>query len=168
MAPGGTGLLFFRLTSPALRLLMRARAGRLPVSITVRDASGQSAGARLSLIPFSTRGRGPTHWMTPSPLIAPVGASDFVYRHGAGGILVACSAVYACRISATLAEGRTTIAATRPEVVAGRELGYLFFSPTPAGRQLLAHVPGNQLGANLTLRFGSSVARARITLAQFS
>ena len=48
------------------------------------------------------------------------------------------------------------------------ELGYLFFSPTPAGRQLLAHVPGNQLGANLTLRFGSSVARARITLAQFS
>jgi hypothetical protein len=33
---------------------------------------------------------------------------------------------------------------------------------------MLARAAGNQLGTNLVLKSGSSVARARITLAQFS
>jgi hypothetical protein len=97
-----------------------------------------------------------------------VGVTDFVYARGAGGILTGCSAVSACQVSASLSVGRTTIAVTRPELVNGRELGYVLFSLTAQGRQMLLRAPGNQLGANLVLRAGSSVSRARITLAQFS
>jgi hypothetical protein len=101
-------------------------------------------------------------------VVRPIGSSDFVYARGAGGILTACTAVYACPVSATLSVGQTTIASTRPEVVNGGELGYVLFSPTAQGRQLLARAAGNQLAANLVLKVGASVAKARITLTQFS
>jgi hypothetical protein len=165
---GGTGLVFFKLTGAALRILDRARSGRLAARVTIKDVSGRSSAASLALIPFTTRGAAPSHSIVPAPLLRPVGATDFVYARGAGGILTGCSAVYACQVSATLSVGRTTIASTRPELVNGRELGYVLFSLTAQGRQLLSHAPGNQLGANLVLRYGSSVARARITLVQFS
>lgn len=165
---GGTGLVFFKLTGAALRMLDRARGHRLFARVTIRDLTGRSAAAPLALIPFTTHGRAPSHSMAPSPLVRPVGATDFVYVRGAGGILTGCSAVSACQVSATLSVGRTTIASTRRELVNGQELGYVLFSLTSQGRQLLARAPGNQLGANLVLRSGTSVARARITLAQFS
>ena len=41
------------------------------------------------------------------------------------------------------------------------------FSLTRQGRQMLTRAAGNQLAANLTLRSGSHVARARISLVQF-
>ncbi len=164
---GSAGLVFFRLSPAALRLLDRTPAHRLLATVTIRDVTGQAAAASLALIPYSTRGRAPAHSLSPDPLIGPVGKTDFVYARGAGGILTSCGAVYACKISATLTVGRTTIAATRPELVGGRELGYVFFSLTSAGRQLLNLTAGNQLGANLTLRFGSDVSRSRITLVQF-
>jgi hypothetical protein len=168
MPAGGTGILFFKLTASARRLLARARSARLPVKVTVTDVSGSSATSNVVLIPYSTRGRGATHSVSPSPLIQPVGFTDFVFARGAGGILVGCDAVYACPISARLTVGRTTLASTRPELVNGRELGYLLFFLTPQGRQLLVHATGNQLGASLVLTFGSAVARARITLVQFN
>jgi hypothetical protein len=164
---GGDGLVFFKLTVAARRMLARAPRHRLPVHVTVTDVSGQTATTRLSLVPFSTSGRAPVHSLTPDPMIHPVGMTDFVYAYGAGGILTACDAVYACRISATLSVGRSTIASTNPELVGGRELGYLFFSLTSQGRQMLARSTGNQLGVNLTLRFGADVSRARISLVQF-
>lgn len=168
VSAGSTGLVFFKLPASALKLLTAARSGRLPVQISVTDITGPTAIAPLSLIPFATTGRAPAHSLSPSPLISALGVTDFVYARGAGGILTACSAVYACQIAATISVGRTVIASTRPELVNGRELGYVLFSITPQGRHLLAQAIGNQLGASLTLKFGSSVARARITLAQFS
>ncbi|MBV8429722.1 MAG: DUF1906 domain-containing protein [Solirubrobacterales bacterium] len=163
-----TGLLFFRLTGSGLRTLERAGSGRLAVQVTLKDVGGHSSSAPLTLIPFTTSGPGQSHSNLASPLISALGATDFVYARGAGGILTACSAVYACRISATLSVGRLTIASTGPELVSGRELGYVVFSLSAAGRKLLLEAPGNQLAASLVLRFGSSVARARITLAQFA
>jgi hypothetical protein len=165
---GGTGLVFFKLTATALKMLDRSPSRRLPVQVTIKDVSGRSATARLNLIPFTTRGRAPSHSLSASPVVRPVGVTDFVYARGAGGILTGCSAVSACQVSASLSVGRTTIAVTRPELVNGRELGYVLFSLTAQGRQMLLRAPGNQLGANLVLRAGSSVSRARITLAQFS
>jgi Domain of unknown function (DUF1906) len=165
---GGGGLVFFKLTRSALRTLDRTRTRRLPVQVTVKDVTGRTATAKFNLIPFSTRGRAPTHSLTPDPVVRPVGVSDFVYARGPGGILAGCNAASACRISATLTVGRTTIASTHPELVGGRELGYVLFSLTSKGRQMLTHAAGNQLGANLTLRSGADLARARITLIQFS
>jgi hypothetical protein len=168
VSAGGTGLVFFKLTSAALRLLDRARGGRLGVQISVKDVSGRSASGSMSLIPFTTRGAAPSHSATPSAVIRSVGATDFVSARGYGGVLVDCAAAYTCPVSATLTDGRTTIATTRPELINGRELGYVLFSPTSQGRQLLDRAPGNQLAASLVLKSGTSVARARITLAQFN
>jgi hypothetical protein len=168
LGPGAAGLVFFRLTGPALRLLNRAPRRRLTVRLALTDVSGVGTTAGLNLIPFSTRGRAPAHSLSPSPLIRPVGFTDFVYARGAGGILTSCAAVYPCRVAATLSVGRTTIASTRPELVGGLELGYVIFSLSAQGRRLLTGAPGNQLAANLTLRSGASVSRGRITLVQFS
>ena len=118
--------------------------------------------------PFTTRGPAPSHSATSSALIRTVGSTDFVSARGAGGVLVGCSAVYACQVSATLTAGRTIVGSARSELINGRELGYLIFSPTAQGRQLLDRASGNQLGASLVLKCGSTVARARITLVQFS
>jgi hypothetical protein len=164
---GGTGIVFFKLTSQARRLLTHAPGARLPVQVITREAGGSTASASLVLIPFATSGPGPRRSLTSSPVIGAVGVTDFVFARGSGGILAACSAVYACPISAALTVGRTTIAVTRPEAIGGNELGYLFFSLTAQGRTLLTHAPGNQLGASLLLRSGTSVARARIALVQF-
>ncbi len=165
---GGTGLVFFKLSSTALRLLDHDRTARLAAQVSLKDVSGRTASTPMSLIPFTTRGRAPSHSATASPVIRTVGATDFVYARGAGGVLVGCAAVYACQVAATLTDGRTTIASTRSELINGRELGYLIFSPTSQGRQLLDRAPGNQLGASLALKSGTSLARARVTLVQFS
>jgi hypothetical protein len=168
VASGGSGLVFFKLAPTALRLLNRASRHREPVKIMIKDVSGLSATTSLMLIPFSTRGPAPVHSLRPDPVIRPVGMTDFVYARGAGGILTGCNALYACRVSATLSVGATTIATTRPELVGGQELGYVLFSIAPQGRQMLVRAAGNQLAVNLTLKSGSDVARARITLVQFS
>jgi Domain of unknown function (DUF1906) len=166
--PGSTAILFFTLTSKGRALLRRASGGRLAVKVSARDRSGTAAVANLALIPFSTAGRGPGRSVSQSGVARIVGVTDFVFSRGAGGILAGCETPAPCPIAATLSVGRTQIAVTRPELVGGGELGYLFFSLTPRGRSLLTHAPGNQLGTTLTISSGSSVATARIALVQFS
>jgi hypothetical protein len=100
-------------------------------------------------------------------LVQAVGVTDFVFTRGAGGILAGCLTLSPCRVSATLSVGRTRIATTGPELVGGDELGYVIFSLTSRGRAMLAHAPGNQLGARLTLRYGDSIATGTIALVQF-
>ena len=164
----GTGILYFKLTPQGRGLLAHARGARLGVLVSARDSSGSTATASLTLIPFSTSGRGPRRSVSQSQAIRIVGYTDFVYARGAGGILAACTGVAPCSISARLTVGRTTIASTRPELVGGDELGYLIFSLTSGGRSMLTHASGNQLGMHLELSDGSSVASGSIALVQFS
>jgi hypothetical protein len=165
---GSTAILYFTLTPQGRTLLRNARGARLAVKVSARDVSGRTAIANLTLVPFSTTGRGPARSVTQSPVAQVVGATDFVFARGAGGILAGCGTPAPCPITTTLSVGRTQIATTQPEIVGGGELGYLFFSLTSRGRALLAHAAGNQLGATLTISSGSSVATARIALIQFS
>lgn len=166
--PGGTGILYFTLTPQGRALLSHAPGARLAVKASSRDAGGSSATANLTLVPFSTTGRGPTRGITQSPVAQVLGVTDFVFAHGAGGILTGCATAAPCPISATLSVGRTQIATTGPELVGGGELGYVYFTLTSQGRTLLARASGNQLGAKLTLTSGASVATAHIALVQFS
>jgi Rv2525c-like, glycoside hydrolase-like domain len=164
----GTGILFFKLTPSGRSLLAHAAGARLPVLITARDTSGRTASANLVLIPFSTTGSDPSRSAGSSSVVRTIGLTDFVFARGAGGILAGCSTVSACKIALTLSAGGTTIASTGSELMGGREADYLFFSLTSRGRQLLSRAPGNQLGASLQLRSGTTVAGARIVLVQFS
>jgi hypothetical protein len=164
--PGGSGLIYYRLNWAGLRLLAKVHNAKIPVQITITDATGTSANARMSLIPYPTSGRSPARSLTPSLAVGAVGTTDFI--HGSsGGVLVRCSTPGACWITAKLTSGRATIASVHPQLVGGLELGYVFFSLTARGRQLLRQTTGNQLGATLTLRSGTSVATARLALVAF-
>jgi len=164
--PGGNGLLYYRLNWAALRLLSRLHDARVPVRVTVTDASGASTAANMMLTPYAISGRSPARSLRPGPVLGAVGTTDFV--HGwSGGILVRCSTVSACWISATLSAGRTTVASARAQPIGGMELGYVFFTLTRRGRQLLSGAAGNQLGTALTLHSASNVASAHLALVRF-
>jgi hypothetical protein len=166
--PGGTGILFFTLTQQGKKLLRHAHGARLGVKVGVRDVGGTTETANLTLIPFTTSGRGPSRRVSQTAVTQFLGTTDFVFARGAGGILAGCGTASPCPVSATLWVGGTRIATTRPELVGGGELGYVYFSLTRQGRALLAAAPGNQLGAKVKLSCAGFTATARIALVRFS
>ena len=46
-------------------------------------------------------------------------------------------------------------------------LSYLIFTLTSAGRSMLAHAGGNQLGAAVTISDGGAAARGQVALVRF-
>jgi hypothetical protein len=165
---GGNGLLYFKLSSTGRRLLAARHGGKLPVQIKITDITGASTTANMSLIPFSTTGRGPARSSTSNQLLGAAGTTDFIHvGWGWGGILARCGSVPACWVTPTLSVGQVTVGSAGPQLVGGLELGYLFFRLTAQGKRLLKSVPGNQLGATLVLRSGTSTATARIALVQY-
>jgi hypothetical protein len=98
-----------------------------------------------------------------------VGATDFVNSAGTGGILVRCrAAVSPCQVTSTVSVGRSVIARTGQEYVSAGDLGYVIFSLTASGRSMLAHAPGNQLGAQVSITDGGVTATGQIALVSFS
>jgi hypothetical protein len=166
--PSGGGLAYFSMSPAARAMLVRARQHRLAVKITVRDISGASATRQLDLIPFTTSGAGPRRSVSQSSSMQIIGTTDFVSRGWVGGILAACLAAAPCHANTTIVAGGRVIASTNPEFLGVNELGYLFFSLTPAGHAMLAHTRGNQLSAKLTITTGGATATAQIVLAAFS
>jgi hypothetical protein len=162
----GSGQLYYRLNRWGQRLLLRSHVSKLPVRVTITDASGATAHAKMALIPFATSGRGPARQLNPNSAVSAAGGTDFV-TGGAGGIIARCGTVGACQITATLSYGRLKLATSRPTMIGGLQLGYVFYSLTARGRQMLKQAKGNQLAVNLTLRSGTSVATARLALVQF-
>jgi len=63
--------------------------------------------------------------------------------------------------------GGTTVAKTGTELLGGREVGYLIFTLTSAGRSMLAHAHGNQLGAQVTISDGGATAHGSVSLVGF-
>jgi hypothetical protein len=59
------------------------------------------------------------------------------------------------------------IATTGSELLGARSVGYLIFSLTGAGRTMLAHARGNQLGAQVTISDGGATAKAQVALVRF-
>ena len=167
---GSGTLLYFTLGSVGRKLLAHARGHRLTVGVGVRDASsGTSGGATMTLVPFSTRGRGPTRAGSHGSSLQFIGLTDFVSSaSGVGGILTGCFSSSPCHVTTRITSGTRTIATTGSEFLGAGELGYLAFTLTPAGRSMLAHAPGNQLPAHVTLTNGSRSASANLALVRFS
>jgi hypothetical protein len=162
--PGGYALVHFKLTGAGHARLMHTQNHRLRVRVTATDPSGVGGSTLVTLIPFYTRGHGRKRSVSQSPTIQVVGLTDFVFGGRTGGILVACSADFPCAARTTLSAGKRTIARTGPEFVGAKQLGYLSFSLTPAGRRMLARAPGNQLGARITVTNGHDTASGVIGL----
>jgi hypothetical protein len=166
--PAGSGsLLFFTLTAAGRSMLTHARGARVPVAITAHDASGMTATVVEPLIPFSTQGSGPSRSVTQAPTVTIVGLTDFVSSGGIGGLLVGCPATTPCLVKARLAVGNTTISSTGQEFIGAGELGYVYFSLSSAGRAMLAHASGNQLGVTAAVTSGAASATGKIALIGF-
>jgi hypothetical protein len=164
---GGHALVHFTLTGAGHTQLVRAHNHRLRVRVTATDPSGIGGTTLVTLIPFYTRGHAPKRTVSQSPTVQIVGLTDFVFDGATGGILVACEADFPCAARTTLSVGKTTIARTGPEFVGARQLGYLSFSLTAAGRAMLARAPGNRLAARITVTNGHDTAIGVIALVRF-
>jgi hypothetical protein len=166
---GGTGIVYFHLSAAGGKMLARAKSHRLPVTVTVKDGSGVWSSRSVNLVAYSSRGRGPQRSVSPSPALSLTGTSDFVNSHGIGGILAAChQAVSPCSVRATLSAGSTVVARTGTENIGAGDLAYVIFSLTSAGRSLLAHASGNQLGVQASLSAGTQTATGHLALIGFS
>ena len=182
--PVGGGLAYFKLSGPGYTFLAHAFHNRLPVTVTVRDASGKSATRQLNLVRFTTSGPSPSHQLQPSPAIRFIGATEFVANGWSGGILAACTANTPCLASSVIVAAGKAIARTGVQWLGAKEIGYLHFTLTNAGHRMLMHRRGNQLQANVKITNGAAnpgsttpggaiagaaitTASAQITLASF-
>ena len=165
--PGnGGGVIFFSLTGTGRSMLAHARGHRLLVRLT--GSSGKLTLNRLiTLIPFSTSGAAPARSASQSPSLQLVGLTDFVSSGGVGGILAECLATTPCHTRTTVSVGNTVIATTGSELLGARDVGYLIFSLTSAGKSMLEHARGNQLGAQVKISDGAASASGAVSLVQF-
>jgi Arylsulfotransferase (ASST) len=168
VGPNSSGILYFRLSSGAQKMLAKARGHRLSVQITERDASRLTATSRFTLVPFSTSGRGPRRSASVPGPVHLLGLTEFVSSAGVGGILAACTQDVPCHVKTTISVGRTVIARAGSEYLGAGEAGYLAFALTSAGRTMLEHAPGNQLGAQVSLTGAGVETKAQVALVRFS
>jgi hypothetical protein len=163
----GGGLIFFRLTRAGRSMLARARGHRLLVRLSGQDVSGLKFGRFITLVGFSSRGAGPARSAAQSGGLRILGLTDFVSSRGVGGILAECLDTTPCHTRTTVSVGRTVIATTGSELLGPRGVGYLIFTLTSAGRSLLEHARGNQLGASVALSDGGASAHGQVALVRF-
>ena len=163
----GTGALVALRLSPAGRRQL-AQAHRLQIDVTARDASGVSATTHMLLIPYSVSGSTPTRRLSGSPTVTIVSADVFVTSSGRAAVLAACYASSPCYPRATLSVNGTVIGTSQPEHLGTHELGDVYVQLSPAGKLMLEHASGNQLGAQLKLTNGSDTATGQVDLIGYS
>jgi hypothetical protein len=164
---GGGGLLYFTLTGTGRSKLAHARGHRLLVRLAGNGTSRLPVNRYITLISFSTSGSSPPRSAAQARTLQLVGLTDFVSSGGVGGILAGCYGDDPCHTSTKLSVGSTVVATTGTELLGPRSVGYLIFSLTAAGRSLLAHARGNQLGAAVTITDGGATARGQVALVRF-
>ena len=137
-------------------MLAHARGNRLLVRLngSVRDADAEPPDHAGSILDERRRRRRTAPASRGSLRV--LGLTNFVSSNGVGGILAECLASTPCHTSTTVSVGETVIASTGSELLGARDVGYLIFSLTSAGKSMLAHAHGNQLG-----RVGDDLGRRR-------
>jgi hypothetical protein len=163
----GGGLIYFALNGAGRSLLAHARGHRLLVNMTGRDVSKLTFSRYITLVPFSTSGSAPARTDSQASSLRLLGLTDFVSTNGVGGILAECLANAPCHTKTTLTVGNTVVASTGSELLGPRGIGYLIFTLTSAGRSMLGHARGNQLGAGVTISDAGATARGQVVLVRF-
>ncbi|HUA05624.1 MAG TPA: arylsulfotransferase family protein [Solirubrobacteraceae bacterium] len=163
----GGGIIYFTLNGAGRSMLAHARGHRLLVRLSGSASKTLTLNRFITLVPFSTRGASPAHSASQSSTLRILGLTDFVSSGGTGGILAECLASTPCHTKTTVSVGNTVIASTGSELLGARDVGYLIFSLTSAGRSMLARAHGNQLGASVTITDGGATAHGSISLVGF-
>lgn len=168
LSAGGGRILYFQLSAQGRSLLSHASQHRIATTITVRDsASGTSISASVNLVGFSTSGAGPKRSVNQAPPVEIMGVTDFVSSGWVGGILSGCQSNRACRLTATVSYGGHVISTSSAQSVGPNQLGYLIFTLTSTGHQLLTHAAGNQLPVSVSVTDGKHTATGQIALVAF-
>jgi hypothetical protein len=164
-----SAILYFRLSPAGRAMLGRAHKHRMTVSLTAQDSTGVKSTVAITLVPFRSSGSGPHRDASSTGALQLLGETDFVRSdNGVGGILTACPSPIPCDgVTTTITVGQTVIARAGPESQGANQAGYLAFTLTADGRNMLARAGGNQLGAHVTIS-GSSSASGDIALVTFS
>jgi hypothetical protein len=147
----GGGLVYFKLYAAARATLAHRHPSRLPVKVVVRDASGMSATSTISLTPFFSSGPGSPHSGAPSGPLRLIGLTEFVSNGRVGGLLAGCFGAAPCHATFTITASGKTIARSKAQTLGVNELGYLFFTLTNTGRQLLLHRHTNRLAVKVKI-----------------
>jgi hypothetical protein len=164
----GGGILYFTLNGAGRSMLAHARGHRLLVNMAGQDVSRLTFGRYITLVPFSTSGAGPARSASQSSSLQILGLTDFVSSvGGVGGILAECLSSSPCHTRTSVSVGNTVIASTGSELLGQRSVGYLIFTLNSAGRSMLAHAGGNQLGAAVTITDGGATAHGQVALVRF-
>ena len=161
------GLIFFSLTGAGRSLMAHARGNRLLVRLTGQASKTLKLNRLITLVRFSTSGAAPARSASQSSTLRLLGLTDFVSSGGTGGILAECLASTPCHTRTTVSVGSTVIATTGSELLGARDVGYLIFSLTSAGKSMLEHDRGNQLGAAVTITDGGATAHGNLSLVRF-
>jgi hypothetical protein len=164
---GRLGLVPFTLSPAGLRRLTRARHRQLIVRVRVTRSSGRGTSRELTLAPYSTSGPTPPQALDGATTIRLLGASEFVSSKGGGGILAACYGPVPCYVNAAISVGKTIIASPTAKFLGANEAGYLPFRLNSAGKSMLSHASGNQLGARILLSNQNEVARGQVVLSRY-
>jgi hypothetical protein len=149
--PRGGGLAYFKLSSAAQKALAKAHNRQMAVNVKVRSTSGPSTTRKLTLSLFTARNPSPARSAGESSQLKLIGTTEFVSHGWSGGVLAECIGITPCVATTTLMAGRTVVAKTKPQTLGAGELGYLNFSMTSAGHQLLTRTKSNQLGVTATI-----------------
>jgi hypothetical protein len=163
----GGGIIYFTLNGAGRSMLAHSRGRRLLVHLSGSASKTLTLNRFITLIPFSTAGATPAHSASQSSALRVLGLTDFVSSGGTGGILAECLASTPCHTKTTVSVGNTVIASTGSELLGARDVGYLIFSLTSAGRSMLAHAHGNQLASSVTITDGGATAHGNISLVGF-
>jgi hypothetical protein len=150
--PVGGGLAYFSLTAAQRAQLWNAHRHEELVTIAVRSSSGLNTSRQVTLSSFSTTGPTPARSISPSSSLRLVGTSDFVSNGWVGGVLAECVGTSPCLATTKIVAHGTVIAQTHAQTLGVGQLGYLMFTLTPAGHQLLTHTVGNQMPATVTVK----------------
>jgi Domain of unknown function (DUF1906) len=165
--PAGGGLAYFRLSAAGHALVAQAAHRRLPVAVTVRASTGQTAARRSNLIPYTTSGPAPGRRIGSSRAVRILSATGFLANGWSGGMLASCLAAAPCDVTTTISAGGRVIAGTGAESLGANAIGYLRFRLTAAGHSLLAHTRGNQLSVRVDITAAGTTASGAIVLSTF-
>jgi hypothetical protein len=163
----GGGIIYFTLNGAGRSMLSHARGHRLLVRLSGQASPKLTLNRLITLIPFSTSGAAPARGASQSRMLRLVGLTDFVSASGTGGILAECLDSTPCPTRTTLSVAGKVIASTGAELLGARDLGYLIFPLTSAGKSMIAHARGNQLGAQVKISDGGATASGSISLVSF-
>jgi hypothetical protein len=122
----------------------------------------------MVLIPYSVSGSAPPRRLTGSPSVQIVSGNVFVSSSGRAAILAACYSPAPCYPGATLSVNGADIGTSRAEHLGADELGDVYVQLNQAGRLMLEHASGNQLGAELKLTNGGDTASGQVDLVGYS